>query len=72
MPRVFFAATSRATRLIGLLLCPAAGGVITVVRHLAPGSQLHEFACGYAFGLAACLALGAWLHFSSGSDLLGR
>jgi hypothetical protein len=69
---VFFAQTSWATRLIGLVLCPVAGGVITVLRHLAPGSQLHEFACGYAFGLVACLTLGAWLHFSAGRDFLGR
>ena len=59
-------------RLLGLLLCPIAGGAMAVLHHVAPGSRLFEFACGYAFGMLACLLLGAWLHFSAGHDLTGR
>jgi hypothetical protein len=59
-------------RLVALLLCPVAGGAISVIRHLTAGPGLVEFAYGYAFGLVACLLLGAWLHISDGHDVLGR
>ena len=67
-----FSHTSWTTRLLGLLLCPIAGAVIGVVRHMPSSSRLLDFACGYAFGVVACLLLGTWLHLSDGHDLLGR
>jgi hypothetical protein len=52
------------TRLVGLLLCPIAGGVISVIQHFNGASRMLDFAGGYAFGLVACLLLGGWLHFA--------
>jgi hypothetical protein len=63
---VLFSQVPWATRLIGLLVCPVAGGVISVVHHFAGPSTVADFAGGYAFGLVACLLLGGWLHFARG------
>ena len=67
-----FSQTTWTTRLVALVLCPVAGGVINVLRHLTTGSGLVQFVSGYAFAMLACALLGGWLHFSDGHDLLGR
>jgi hypothetical protein len=69
---VRYSQTTWTTRLLGLLLCPLAGALIAVIRHLPGPSMATDFACGYAFGFVACLLLGIWLHVSAGHDLLGR
>ena len=69
---MLFSQTTWTTRLVGLVLCPIAGGVISVIRDVTAGPHLLDFACGYAFGVVACALLGTWLHLSDGHDFLGR